>query len=87
MLLSVCTHEAAIDSRQTGVDWANFCREECATYTSRNPVQIGGFDAMVRPLLSKLTKRNTSIASIIAVIGMKATGSLVEQNVHQGDAS
>ena len=42
---------------------------------------------MVRPLLSKLTKQNTSIASIIAVIGMKATGSLVEQNVHHGDAS
>jgi len=52
--LNVCIHEAAIDSGQTGVDWANFCREECATYSSRNPIQIGGFDANGSPTVVKI---------------------------------
>jgi len=54
MPLNVCIHEAAIDSRQTGVDWANFCREECATYTSRNLIQIGGFDANGSPIVVEI---------------------------------
>jgi len=85
--LNVCIHEAAIDSRQTGVDWAIFCREECATYTSRNPIQIGGFDANGSPTVVKIDETKYFHRNIIAVIGMKATGSLVEKNVHHGDAS
>ncbi|CAF1685796.1 unnamed protein product [Adineta ricciae] len=35
-------HELDIGSTKTVVDWKNFCRDVCAEYFLRNPVQIGG---------------------------------------------
>ena len=41
---NVTKHELRIHSRQTIIDWFNFCREICERVIARNRIELGGFD-------------------------------------------
>jgi len=41
-------------SEQTMVDWYNFCRDECANWLARNPIELGGFDQGGEPVIVEI---------------------------------
>lgn len=46
--------EEAETTPATVVDWYNFCKNECANWLHRNPIQVGGFDEDGQPLIVEI---------------------------------
>lgn len=50
-------HVAAAEaetSTATVIEWFNFCKNECANWLHRNPIQVGGFDEDGQPLVVEI---------------------------------